>query len=134
MIGKTALHAIKALALLAKGAQGECVGAASLAERIKAPPNYLGKLLQSLAKAGLVEGQKGINGGFRLARDPSRITLFEVVDELEPVSRWQGCFLGRSSCRTDRPCAVHERWGPVRDAYLTFLKETTLADLTEAAD
>jgi hypothetical protein len=54
--------------------------------------------------------------------------------ELESVSRWQGCFLGRASCRTDRPCAVYERWGPVRDAYLAFLKQTTLAELTEVAD
>jgi DNA-binding IscR family transcriptional regulator len=102
MIARTTLHAIRALAALAGNAPGEYAGAAAIAERIKAPRNYLGKLLQSLARAGLVQGQKG---------------------------RWNGCFLGQSSCRADRPCAMHNRWTKVREVYVQFLKQTSVLDV-----
>jgi Rrf2 family iron-sulfur cluster assembly transcriptional regulator len=129
MIARTTLHAIRALAALAGNAPGEYAGAAAIAERIKAPRNYLGKLLQSLARAGLVQGQKGLNGGFRLTRKAEKISLFDVADHVEQVSRWNGCFLGQSSCRADRPCAMHDRWTKVREVYVQFLKQTSVLDV-----
>jgi DNA-binding IscR family transcriptional regulator len=42
----------------------------------------------------LVQSQKGIGGGFRLARDPGAISLLDVVEPIEHVSRWSGCILG----------------------------------------
>lgn len=129
MLSKTALHAVSALASLAERPWGTYVGAGELAREIHAPQNYLGKLLKDLADEGLVESQKGKGGGFRLAREPDAISLFDVVDPVDHVSRWAGCFLGRPRCAADDPCAVHARWGAVRDEYLRFLRETTLAEL-----
>lgn len=131
MLSKTALHAVKAVALLAELPPQAYAGAADLANEIKAPPNYLGKLLQSLATHGLLESQKGRGGGFRLARDPRKTTVFAVVEPIDRVSRWNGCFLGRRRCSDGHPCPVHERWGAVRDNYLEFLQSTTIADLAE---
>ncbi len=82
-----------------------------------------------LAEEGLLESSKGRGGGFRLARPPEAISLYELLEPLEHVSRWTGCFLGRGSCSQDSPCPVHPRWGKVRDAYLAFFKGTTLAEL-----
>jgi Rrf2 family protein len=132
MISKTGRHALNALVELARLTDGQYAGAGSVAREIGAPINYLGKLLQDLARVGLVESQKGLGGGFRLARDPRQITLFDIADPIDHVSRWDGCFMGRGSCSDDAPCALHRRWGRVRDGYLKMLKETTLADLTRA--
>lgn len=129
MMSRTGIHALTALTALAELAPGAYAGAADIAERISAPRNYLGKLLQRLAETGLLESQKGKGGGFRLARDPHTITLYEVIEPIEHVSRWLGCFLGRAECSDCAPCAVHQRWGKIRDQYLDFLRETTLADL-----
>ncbi len=131
MMSRTGIHALTALAALAELPPGAYAGSADIAERISAPRNYLGKLLKRLAEVGLLESQKGKGGGFRLARGPQAITLYEVIEPIEHVSRWQGCFLGRSECSDLAPCAVHQRWGKVRDQYLEFLRETTLADLAE---
>lgn len=128
MISKTATHALNAMAVLAER-PGEFQGAASVAERIGAPQNYLGKLLQGLIRSGVVYSQKGKGGGFRLARAPEAISLFDIVEPVDNVSRWEGCFLGREHCSADNPCAFHEKWASVRDAYLKTLKESTLADL-----
>lgn len=131
MISKTGLHALKALAELAKLPDGSYAGAGHIAKEIGAPQNYLGKLLQTLAHEGLVVSQKGLGGGFRLAGNPKKTTLYDVIEPIEHVSRWNGCFLGKGTCSSKAPCAVHERWGVSRDAYLEFLKKTTIADLVK---
>ena len=129
MITKTGRHALTALALLAELSRDAFAGAADVAGQIGAPPNYLGKLLKTLAARGLLESQKGKGGGFRLARSAADISLYDVVEPIEHVSRWNGCFLGRGRCSEESPCAVHQRWGKVRDDYLHFLQHTTVADL-----
>jgi Rrf2 family protein len=98
MISKTGLHAIRALSALAELPAGSYAGAGAIADKVNAPRNYLGKLLQNLAREGLVVSQKGLNGGFRLARDPKTITLLDVVEPIEHVSRWSECFLGKKVC------------------------------------
>ena len=128
MISKTALHALKAVAALAER-PGEFQGASSIATRIDAPQNYLGKLLQGLIQSGIVSSQKGKGGGFQLARPPEKISLFDVVEPFDHVSRWEGCFMGNSSCSATTPCAMHFKWVTIRDDYLRLLKESTLADI-----
>ncbi|HXG08208.1 MAG TPA: Rrf2 family transcriptional regulator [Gemmataceae bacterium] len=129
MITKTGLHAVRAMVALARLPEGAYAGAGKVAREIRAPQNYLAKLLQALAREGLVVSQKGLGGGFRLARDPDEITLYDVVEPIEHISRWSGCILGRPDCSDAVPCAIHHRWKKVRNAYLGLLKQTTIADL-----
>ena len=129
MITKTGLHAVRAMVALAQLPEGGYAGAGRIAREIGAPQNYLGKLLQNLARAGLVQSQKGLGGGFRLARDPRTLSLLDVVDPIEHISRWSGCILGRPECSDEHPCAIHERWKRVRHSYLQMLRQTTIADL-----
>lgn len=129
MISKSAVHAVNALATLAGLAPGAYLGTAEVAQRIEAPRNYLGKLLKTLAEHGLLDSQKGKGGGFRLARPPEHISLYDVMEPIEHVSRWDGCFLGQWRCSAEAPCAMHGRWREVRDVYLRFLRQTTLAHL-----
>jgi len=130
MLSKTALSAVKALASLAGLPAGTYEGAASVARRIGAPQNYLSKQLKALTRTGLVQSQKGLGGGFRLGRDPRQIRLIEVVDPIDSISRWESCFLG-GTCHNNQPCAVHNQWTEVRQSYLDFLRQTTIADLAE---
>jgi len=129
VISKTGLHAIHAMCALAKLPDGEWVGTPLIAEEIGAPRNYLGKLLQTLARQGLVESQKGLGGGFRLAIQPGSITLMDVVERIDQVERWSECLLGLPKCSGKNPCALHEKWGALRDGYLSLLRNTSIADL-----
>lgn len=129
MLSKTGLHAVRAMVALARLPTGVYAGAASVASDIGAPPNYLGKLLKNLAEQGLLVSQKGIGGGFRLARAATEITLFDVVDPIDHIGRWSGCILGLSACSDTVPCPLHERWKTVRTAYLHVLQKTTLAEI-----
>lgn len=129
MITKTGMHALRAMVALAQLNEGEHAGAGRIAREIGAPQNYLGKLLQTLARAGLLQSQKGLGGGFCLARDPAEITLYDVVEPIEHLDRWASCILGRPACSEEAPCAIHHQWKGVRDAYLLMLHQTTIADL-----
>jgi Rrf2 family protein len=129
MLTRTGLHAVRAVVALSRLPEGAYAGAATVAQSIGAPQNYLGKLLRSLADEGLVESQKGLGGGFRLARSAHKITLLDIVEPIEHISRWSGCILGRPECSEIDPCAIHDRWKAVRDAYRRMLQRTTIAEL-----
>ncbi len=128
MLSKTALSVVKALVELAELPADSYSGAAGVAQRIGAPQNYLAKLLKGLVRERLVESQKGSGGGFRLSRRPEKISLYDVVEPIDQVSKWDGCFLG-GRCDGKAPCSVHQHWSDVRETYLDFLKNTTIADL-----
>lgn len=131
MISRSAMHAIRALSALSTLPPGVRMGTATLAAKIDAPPNYLGKLLQTLARYGLVDSRKGLGGGFSLARAPGEIRLLDVVEPMDQIDRFAGCFLGRSECSDTDPCALHDRWADLRRRYLAILSETTLAELLQ---
>lgn len=129
MLSKTAVHAVRAMIVLATLEPGRYEGAASIAARVGAPANYLGKLLQGLARQGLVVSQKGLGGGWALGRPAERIRLVDILEPVEDVDRWRGCFLGQSGCSDEHPCHVHETWAGIRDRFFEFVDGTTLADL-----
>lgn len=133
LLSRSGIHAVRALVALAIVPDGDFKGAAALAEETGAPPNYLGKLLQALSREGLVESQKGLGGGFRLARDPEEITMYDVVRSIEDVRRWTQCLFGGNGCSEDNPCAVHNRWMQIRESYMDMMKTTRLVDLLPTA-
>ncbi|MEZ5063794.1 MAG: Rrf2 family transcriptional regulator [bacterium] len=133
MISRSATHALRALAVLAALPPGTSLDTGQLAARVDAPPNYLGKLLQILRRTGILASRKGLGGGFSLARPAAELTLYEIVEPLEGLDRWNGCFLGQEICSAETACPVHDDWGRIRDRYLGFLRETRLAALAGTA-
>lgn len=129
MLSKTSALVINAMVELAKLPKDEREGAGSLAIKIKAPQNYLSKLLQSLVARGFLSSQRGLYGGFKLKKNPQNIKLFEIVEPIDNVTLWSGCVLGLKKCSDTSPCAVHHRWKGIKESYLEFLRETTIADL-----
>lgn len=131
MISRTGTHTLKALVALHQLPVGSYAGASRLARQIHAPSNYLGKLLRQIARAGIVEGRKGRNGGFRLAGAWRSISLFDALRPVEHFDSFKQCILGRQKCSRANPCQLHEGWSHVRDQYIEYLSNTTLSDLTE---
>lgn len=129
MLSKTSTIVINAVVELARLPKGKRAGAVHIAKTIKAPRNYLGKLLKSLAQRGLLTSQKGLNGGFQLNKKPEKIKLYDIVEPIDNVSLWQGCALGMKKCEDKNPCAVHHKWKHVKSKYMDFLENTTIADL-----
>jgi Rrf2 family cysteine metabolism transcriptional repressor len=105
-----------------------------IAEAQGIPENYLRRLLIELKRGGLVNSQKGPNGGYLLARPPSRITMIDVVHIIEgdyvPVECLEEHAAG-ALCRPGDGCTMREVWTEVRDSVNAILARTTLQALTE---
>ena len=129
MLSRSGAHAIRAMVALAMVPPNTFCGVSELARTTDSPQNYLGKLLLQLSRQGLVESRKGLGGGFRLARRPDDISLFDVMAAIEDVGRWTDCAFAGRTCNGATPCMVHHRWSRMRDAFLSFLRETHIAQL-----
>ena len=92
---------------------------------------FLLKILQSLTKAGLVEGVRGRNGGIRLARPASEIRLGEVVRITEENFELAECFeAGEAACPLFSSCGLNQALAKALSAFFDVLDQYTLADLT----
>jgi Rrf2 family protein len=132
MFTATSEYALRALVQLARQPQGESVLGRELAEKGRIPANYLSKILWALRNAGFLETTRGQGGGYRLARAPQKITLIEIVRLFEGVTAEPGCLLGEQhECSDKTPCSAHAAWKKVKEAYLHFIRSTTLADIGE---
>lgn len=132
MISQTAEYALRALAWLAL--YGETRAPASeLAEQVQAPFDYLAKVLQQLAAAGLVEGRRGVGGGYRLAKPPSAIRLLDAVNAVTPIRRIETCPLGLSRHGSNL-CPLHRKMDEAAAAVIGVLDGVTLADLIDAPE
>jgi Rrf2 family protein len=78
-ISAKADYAMRALLVLAIDKSGKPVKGASIAEAQEMPPKYVENILVDLRRAGLVASQRGSEGGFKLARPASQITVADVV-------------------------------------------------------
>src|SRR5712691_801274 len=96
------------------------------------PLAYLEQLVGELRRAGLVEGTRGVRGGYRLARGPENITVGEVYRILEgevaPVDCTAEDYLP-GACARDHVCMSRSIWERVQAAILGVLDSTTLDDL-----
>ncbi len=128
MINKTSLYLIKALAEIAKLEKDAYIGAGDLAKKIEVPANYLSKNLQTLARKGFLESQKGKGGGFAIKTRARSFPLLKIIAEVEDLDRWSQCFLGRKKCRDEKPCALHDEWKRIRNQHLEFLEFHTIED------
>lgn len=100
-----------------------------IAERQGISAKYLWQIVNLLKTAGFVRGTRGPKGGYILLRDPSEITLLDVIQVLEgPVSLVE-CVDDPAYClRTDQ-CAAHSVWEEVSRAIRGALRNITLAEI-----
>jgi len=108
-------YAVLALAELGRSAGSEPVPISELARRREVPVQFLEQLFAALRRAGVISSQRGVKGGYRFARDPSSVTVLEIVELLDgPLGRdAEGVFADAAS------------------AARAVLEQTTIADVIE---
>ncbi len=100
-----------------------------IAERQGISAKYLWQIVNLLKTAGLVRGTRGPKGGYILIRDPSDITLLDVIQILEgPVSLVE-CVDDPDFCVRVENCVAHSVWEEVSQAVRAALRQITLAEI-----
>jgi len=109
-------------------AKGEPLQIRQIASQQQIPDRYLEQLLATLRRAGLVKSQRGARGGYLLARDPWKITLYDVVSCIEGFDAKADT--GKTP-ETSEALVVQDVWGEVRQAVEEVLQKYTLQDLVD---
>lgn len=102
--------------------------AAAMADGLSASEAHLAKVLQRLAKAGLVTGTRGPGGGFQLTRPPKRISLREIYEAIEGQLQVERCMLTSPVCDKN-DCPLGKLFARLSDDAMKTLGATTLADV-----
>jgi Rrf2 family transcriptional regulator, nitric oxide-sensitive transcriptional repressor len=127
MLSQTAEYALRAIVFLADH-QGEANTSEEIAAVTKVPIGYLAKVMQQLARGGLVSSQRGLHGGFTLEKNPKELTMYDVLQCMDPIPRITECPLKLEGHGTNL-CPLHRRLDNAMQALELSFKKTSIAQL-----
>lgn len=130
MLSQTAEYALRAIVHLARNTS-EPVTVELIANATKIPISYLAKIMQQLSRSGLTTSQRGLHGGFILSRDAAEITLYDVVNAVDPFRRILTCPMGIPEHK-DGLCSLHRELDDTLATLEKRLRGTTIADVLKS--
>ena len=132
MLSLTCKTAIKAVIFLAsRYDSGEKSGIKEMAEFIDASEHTVGKMLQTLVKAGVINSAKGPTGGFYITEKQKQQSIIKVVDAIDGKSVFEQCGLGLSKCAATHPCPLHDEYKVIREKFKAMCQKNKINDLCE---
>lgn len=130
MLSHTCKTAIKAVIYLAsKSITGEKAGIKEIAEHIHASEHTVGKILQTLARQGLVNSLKGPSGGFFINEEQQEQPISDIIESIEGNQIFKECGLGLSKCSALHPCPIHDEYKIARDMIENLFRGKKVKDL-----
>ena len=135
LLSKTCEYAIRAMIYIAQqSSKGSRVGIKDIAANIESPEYFIAKILQDLGRKGFVQSAKGPNGGFFMDEEHMRISLADIVREIDGDQLFRGCGLGLKECSSEHPCPIHYRFGAIRNEIQSMLEESVVAMFIDSLD
>lgn len=132
MFSKSCEYGIKATAYIAVQAKNSNrVSLKEIANAIDSPVAFTAKILQQLARTGIIDSVQGASGGFEIRHSQiNKIKLSQIVSAIDGDNIYKGCGLGLNACNAKKPCPVHYKFQKIRDELKDMLESTTVEDLT----
>lgn len=127
MFSDTVEYALRAVIHLAHQAPAART-TAQIAEATQVPKDYLAKILQGLAKKGIVQTQRGVGGGVSLVKTPEELTILDVVNAVDPIQRIATCPLKLPTHGTNL-CPLHKRMDAAMATVEAAFRDSTLAEV-----
>ena len=124
-------YAVRCVLYLASQGAGVLCARKEIARKMDIPDQFLGKIAQQLARAGVIEIVQGARGGFRLVVAPERLTLLEVVEAVIGEIFLNDCVMRPESSNRSHACAVHCIWAKAKDQLRQTLQEASFARILE---
>ena len=129
-LSKKADYGLIAMKHLASAPAG-AASAREIARTYGIPSPLLAKILQKLARNGLLHSAHGTNGGYKLARDPRTISALEVIRTIDGPMILASCFTQSGACYHSGRCSVRE---PLRKIHLGILQLLGSITISEMKD
>ncbi len=106
-----------------------------IAQAIDSPEAFTAKILQQLARSGIISSLKGPSGGFEVDNEQrARIRAIDIVNAIDGDHIFHGCGLGLKACNEKKPCPVHDKFKVIREQLRDMLAGTTIAELAEGVN
>jgi Rrf2 family protein len=131
LLSRACEYGIQAVLYLAKHREISYISIKEIAEHNNISFHFLGKILQTLTQKGILISYKGPKGGVQLAKSPKEITVLQVVEAIDGLDFFQKCVIGMPTCGDDAPCALHSKWGKIRQEIYEMLSRKSIARLLE---
>ncbi len=129
VITRATEYAVRAVIFLAQQPKDSIVLKKDICRTQEVTPAFLTKIFQPLIKAGIVNSQRGVGGGFLLAKDPSEINMLDILEAEEGKLKLNHCLVDTDFCQRDAYCAAHEVWYNAQHEMAEVLKRYSIADL-----
>ena len=124
-------YGLRAVIWMAQRPRSEPQKAKDIAEGIHAAPGYLIKVLQELAKAGILTARRGSQGGFTLQSDPAQLTALDVINAIDPLERIDSCPLQLESHAVGL-CPMHRCVDEAMEKIEETFRQTTIRDAIDS--
>lgn len=129
---KASEYALLSLILLAKSKNAKDVE--NISKELNISKSFLAKILQNLAKNGILRSTRGINGGFTLAKDPKKITIANIIQyaEKRPTNIFE-CSNNIQNCpiQSGEICTIWPIFSKLQNIVDDFLTKITLKDIMQ---
>jgi Rrf2 family protein len=93
------------------------------------PYKYLGRLMHTLTKAGLLDVSMGKQGGYKINSNREIIYLYEIIGAIEGLDSYNRCVLGFAECSDENPCPLHQYWLKHQEGLKEMVYNISLKDL-----
>lgn len=134
IITRATEYAIRAILYMARQPAGEIVYKKDICKAQEITPAFLTKILQPLIKDGIVGSQRGVGGGFYLAREATDITLLDIIKSQEGPVYLNQCLIEEGACEREFFCPVHGAWENIRKEFMEILSRYDFASLAAKGD
>ncbi|MGD0836851.1 MAG: Rrf2 family transcriptional regulator [Polyangia bacterium] len=121
-------YAIRCLLFLVEH-RGRLATKTEIARAVGAPDLFVAKILQRLVKANVLVSVRGIHGGFSLAREPSAISLLDVVVASQQSLALRPCVLNPKCCSQSEVCPSRPVWSKIYEGTVRELRQSTFDSL-----
>jgi Rrf2 family protein len=129
-LSKKGEYGIEVLIILSQVKDGELMSIRSMSEERKLPLYFLSQIMSDLKKAGYVESKEGIGGGYKLIKEPSKISLLDVLTILEGEPCIVNCADKKNSnCKREKVCSAQKGLKILSESLNNFFRDKTLQDL-----
>ena len=105
----------------------------TLAKDGNIPESFLFKILQTLIRHGVVRSYRGVGGGYQLAVDPARLSLYRLLEMVEGPLTLNLCAVSGDSCEFTEQCGVHDVWAVAQAQLRKTLEEVSIEELARNA-
>ena len=128
---KAGEYAIRCALFLSFQGVGVVAKKKEIARTMHIPGQFLGKIAQQLARAGIIEIAQGARGGYRLLVPPEKLTMLDVVEAVIGEIYLNDCVARPQSCELSAACAVHRVWEQATRQLRATLGQTDFKTITD---